>query len=58
MLATTVTKGIKLDVFVRVDNVQVIKLQDNCKFWKLQDNHNIYYGFVVVPPPPPPGLAA
>ena len=31
MLATTVPKGIKMAIFVRVDNV-VIKLQDNCKF--------------------------
>ena len=29
MLTTTVPKGIKLEVFVRVDNVVVIKLQDN-----------------------------
>ena len=26
------SKGIKLEVFVRVDNVVVFKLQDNCKF--------------------------
>ena len=32
MLATIVPKGIKLEVFVRVDNVVVINLQDNCKF--------------------------
>ena len=32
MLATTVPKGIKLEDFVRVDNVVIIKLQDNCKF--------------------------
>ena len=31
MLATTVPKGIKLEVVVRVDYVVVIKLQDNCK---------------------------
>ena len=28
MLATTVPKGIKLEVFVRVDNVAVIKLEE------------------------------
>ena len=48
MLATTVPKGIKLEVFVRVDNVVVIKLQDNCKFWN--------YKIVVLPLPPLGGL--
>ena len=32
ILTTTVPKGIKPGVFVRVDNVAVIKLEDNCKF--------------------------
>ena len=33
MLTTTVPSGIKLGVFVRIDNV-VIKLQDNCEVLK------------------------
>ena len=32
ILTTTVPKGIKPGVFVRVDNVAVIKLEDNSKF--------------------------
>ena len=32
MLTTTVPKGIKLEVFVCVDNVVVMKLQEFCKF--------------------------
>ena len=35
MLTTTVPKGIKSEVFVRVDSVVVIKLQE------LKDNHTI-----------------
>ena len=45
MLTTTVPKGIKLEVFVHVDNVVVIKLQDNCKFW----NYKISCSFAVTP---------
>ena len=44
MLTTSVPKGIKLEAFARVDNVVVIKLQDNCKF----RNHKITTRFIVV----------
>ena len=44
ILTTTVPKGIKPGVFVRVDNVAVIKLEDNCKFW----NYKITTRFLVV----------
>ena len=43
----------KLGVFVRVDNVAVIKLEDNCKFWNYKDNHKISCGYLVVLPLPP-----
>ena len=48
ILTTTVPKGIKPGVFVRVDNGAVIKLEVNCKFLKLQDNHKISCGYLVV----------
>ena len=44
MLATTVPKGIKLEFFVRVNNVVVIQLQDDCMFL----NYKITTTFIMV----------